>query len=62
MPNDEMFRERIHPEDYPTSQEVRSKAMREKTGYALEDRLSLPGGSIRRVCTVAQPVFDGSGT
>ena len=61
MPNDEMFRERIHPEDYPTFQEVRSKAMREKTGYALEYRLSLPGGSIRRVCTVAQPVFDGSG-
>lgn len=60
-PSEAMFRERIHPDDFSALQEVSSKARREKTGYVFEYRLVLPDGTIRRVCTVAQPVYDGAG-
>lgn len=56
-----MLHERVHPDDYPALQEASSKAVRDKTGYAYEYRLSSPDGSVRRVCTIAQPVFDGKG-
>jgi formate hydrogenlyase transcriptional activator len=60
-PTLEMFRERIHPEDLPSFEEMANKARSEKTDYEFDYRIVLPDGSIRHAHSVGHPVFNDSG-
>src|SRR6266850_7091880 len=60
-PTLEMFRERIHPEDLPSFEEMDNKARSEKTDYEFDYRIVLPEGSIRHAHSVGHPVFNDSG-
>src|SRR6266850_1231942 len=60
-PTVEMFRERIHPEDLPSFEEMANKARSEKTDYEFDYRIVLPDGSIRHAHSVGHPVFNDSG-
>jgi PAS domain S-box-containing protein len=57
----EMFRGSVHPEDRAYVDETIDKAMREKTDFAFDHRIVLPGGSIKHVYSMAHRVFDDSG-
>ena len=52
---------RIHPDDVPSFDRNLERAVREKTGSAIDFRLLLPDGSIKFVHCVSRPVFDASG-
>ena len=60
-PTLEMFRERIHPEDLSSFEEMANKARSEKTDYEFDYRIVLPDGSIRHAHSVGHPVFNDSG-
>jgi PAS domain S-box-containing protein len=60
-PTVEMFRERIHPDDFSSFRDAWHKAKSEKTDYDFDYRIILPDGSIRHAHTVAHPVFNDSG-
>jgi PAS domain S-box-containing protein len=61
LPERETVLERIHPEDRDRVLECVQTAIREKTDYAVEFRIVLPGGTIRRVHGSGHPVFGASG-
>jgi PAS domain S-box-containing protein len=60
-PTQEMFVDRIHPEDRHFTEEVAEKAKSEKTDFEFDHRIVLPDGSIKHVHSLAHPVFDASG-
>jgi PAS domain S-box-containing protein len=60
-PTEEMFRERIHPEDRPFIEERFETARREKTDFEYDHRIVLPDGSIKYIHGVAHPVVNESG-
>lgn len=55
------FLQRIHPEDRPLFDEMKSRFSRECSAYELEYRIVLPDGAVRHCHHVAHPVFAASG-
>jgi PAS domain S-box-containing protein len=53
--------QRVHPEDRARWQEVIDRAIRERSGYELEFRILLPGGTVKHILTVGHPVLNASG-
>jgi PAS domain S-box-containing protein len=53
--------QRIHPEDLARFDENLERAVREKTGSAIDFRLLLPDGSIKHVHCVSRPIFNAAG-
>jgi PAS domain S-box-containing protein len=62
IPNEEMLRKSIHPEDRPFIEEAFRQARSEKTDFEFDHRIVLADGSIKYVHSVAHPVLDDSGT
>jgi PAS domain S-box-containing protein len=60
-PTEEMFVERIHPEDRQLMLETADKARKEKTDYEFDYRIILPDGSLKHIHGVAHPVVNKSG-
>jgi len=54
-------RSRVHPEDLPTFDAYRERAIREKTASKVDFRVVLPDASIKHVHCVSHPVLDASG-
>jgi PAS domain S-box-containing protein len=52
---------RVHPEDRPKWQEAIDRAIAEKSGYEVEFRILLPGGTVKYIHTVGHPVLNASG-
>jgi PAS domain S-box-containing protein len=53
--------QRVHPEDRAKWQEAIERAIAEKSGYDMEFRILLPGGTVKYIHTVGHPVLDASG-
>jgi PAS domain S-box-containing protein len=53
--------ERVHPEDRAKWQEAIERAIAEKSGYEVEFRILLPGGTVKYIHTVGHPVLNASG-
>lgn len=51
----------VHDEDRAAAVEKLSKAIKERTSYANEDRITRPDGEIRFVKIVGEPIFDEAG-
>jgi len=51
----------VHPEDRARWQEAIDRAIAEKSGYEVEFRILLPGGTVKHIHTVGHPVLDASG-
>jgi diguanylate cyclase (GGDEF)-like protein/PAS domain S-box-containing protein len=60
-PAGERFRERIHPDDCARYLELLGPALAEGRGYDIEYRIVRPGGEVRWVRSVAEPVVDDTG-
>jgi PAS domain S-box-containing protein len=54
-------RQRTHPEDRVKWQGAIDRAIAEKSGYEVEFRILLPGGSVKHIHTVGHPVLNASG-
>src|ERR1700730_15984286 len=54
-------RQRTHPEDRAKWQGAIDRAIAEKSGYEVEFRILLPGGTIKHIHTVGHPVLNASG-
>jgi C4-dicarboxylate-specific signal transduction histidine kinase len=61
QPSYETFLERVHPEDRPLAKQVLEQAVRERSRYQHEYRITLPDGSVKHVQAVGQPDITGSG-
>src|SRR4029077_5061241 len=61
MPSWEKRLQRVHPEDRARWQGAIERAIQEKTGYDLEFRILLPGGTLKWIHTVGHPVLNASG-
>ena len=59
--SEQMFLQRIHPEDRPRAEQTIDRAVRERSDFVQEYRLVLPDGSIKYVHTVGHPVVNESG-
>ena len=59
--SEQMFLQRIHPEDRPRAEQTIGRAVRERSDFVQEYRLVLPDGSIKYVHTVGHPVVNESG-
>jgi PAS domain S-box-containing protein len=57
----DFFRNRIHPEDRPVSDEIFRRAQLDKTDYNYSYRIVLSDGSIKHIYSVAHPVLNQSG-
>ncbi len=55
------FRERTHPEDLISSDLARNRAIETKSGYELEYRVLLPGGTVRWIAGRARCILDENG-
>src|SRR6201987_5683308 len=53
--------QRIHPEDRVKWQEATDRAIGKKSDYEVEERLLLPGGTLKYIHTVGHPVLNSSG-
>jgi PAS domain S-box-containing protein len=53
--------QRVHPEDRAKWQGTIDRAIAEKSGYDMEFRILLPGGTVKYIHTVGHPVLDASG-
>src|SRR6202795_4359085 len=53
--------QRVHPEDRAKWQEAIERAIAEKSGYEVEFRILLPGGTVKYIHTVGHPVLNASG-
>ena len=53
--------QRIHPEDRAKWHEAIERAIAEKSGYEVEFRILLPGGTVKYIHTVGHPVLNASG-
>jgi len=60
-PTEDMFQERIHPEDRPSMLEIVHKPRREQSEYEVDYRLVLPDGTIRYVHAIGHYVFNAAG-
>ena len=58
---EEIFRERVHPEDRPGLDAVRQAAVQAQADFETEYRVLRPDGVIRNVYLVGHPVVDASG-
>jgi PAS domain S-box-containing protein len=54
-------RQRTHPEDRGKWQGAIDRAIAEKSGYEVEFRILLPGGTVKHIHTVGHPVLNASG-
>ncbi|PYX13393.1 MAG: hypothetical protein DMG84_19250 [Acidobacteria bacterium] len=54
-------RQRTHPEDRAKWQGAIDRAIAEKSGYEVEFRILLPGGTVKHIHTVGHPVLNASG-
>jgi PAS domain S-box-containing protein len=61
LPERETVLDRIHPEDRDRLLEYVQKAVREKTDYAVDFRIVLPGGTVRHIHGLGHPVFSATG-
>jgi PAS domain S-box-containing protein len=52
--------QRVHPEDRARWQEAIDRAIAEESGYEVEFRILLPGGTVKHIHTVGHPVLDAS--
>ena len=52
---------RVHPEDRAKWRGTIDRAIAEKSGYDMEFRILLPGGTVKYIHTVGHPVLDASG-
>jgi len=53
--------QRVHPEDRARWQGTIDRAIAEKSGYEVEFRILLPGGTVKHIHTVGHPVLNASG-
>src|SRR6266446_3666143 len=53
--------QRVHPEDRARWQEAIDRAIAEESGYEVEFRILLPGGTVKYIHTVGHPVLNASG-
>src|SRR2546426_1942807 len=53
--------QRVHPEDRARWQGTIDRAIAEKSGYEVEFRILLPGGTVKYIHTVGHPVLNASG-
>ncbi len=53
--------QRVHPEDRSKWQGTIDRAIAEKSGYDMEFRILLPGGTVKYIHTVGHPVLNASG-
>jgi PAS domain S-box-containing protein len=53
--------QRMHPEDLANVQEIKDRAIREKSDYELDHRIVLPDSTIKYTHTVGHPVLNASG-
>ena len=53
--------DRMHPEDRAGVQEIKDRAIREKSDYEVEHRIVLPDGTLKYTHTVGHPVLNASG-
>jgi PAS domain S-box-containing protein len=53
--------QRVHPEDRTRWQGTIDRAIAEKSGYEVEFRILLPGGTVKYIHTVGHPVLNASG-
>jgi PAS domain S-box-containing protein len=53
--------QRTHPEDRAKWQGAIDRAIAEKSGYEVEFRILLPGGTVKHIRTVGHPVLSASG-
>jgi PAS domain S-box-containing protein len=60
-PTFEERRQRTHPEDRAKWQGAIDRAIAEKSGYEVEFRILLPGGTVKHIHTVGHPVLNASG-
>jgi PAS domain S-box-containing protein len=60
-PTIENARELIHPDDLSSTYEALEKALRERSDFKYDLRISRPDGTIRFVQSLAHPVFNESG-
>jgi PAS domain S-box-containing protein len=61
IPNHEMVRQRIHPDDRRRVRERADKAVEAKTGWDDEFRIVLPDGTVKHIYAIHHPVFSASG-
>jgi PAS domain S-box-containing protein len=52
---------RMHPEDRAKVQEIKERAISEKSDYEVEHRIILPDGTVKYTHTVGHPVVNASG-
>jgi NO-binding membrane sensor protein with MHYT domain/nitrogen-specific signal transduction histidine kinase len=57
----EKLLQRIHPEDRAKWHGVMERAIVEKSGYEMEYRILLPGGTVKYIHVVGHPVLNASG-
>src|SRR4029077_17192551 len=60
-PTFQFFLERVHSEDRPFVQQSLEAAIRDRTGFAFDFRISLPDGSIKYLHGVGRPIIEASG-
>jgi PAS domain S-box-containing protein len=53
--------QRIHPDDRARFQQVRDRAITEKSDYEVEYRILFPDGAVKHIRSVGHPVLDASG-
>ena len=61
IPNHEMVRQRIHPDDRGRVRERAEKALGTKTDWNDEFRIVLPDGTVKHIYAIHHPVFSTSG-
>jgi PAS domain S-box-containing protein len=61
LPTGEMYKERIHSEDFERLRQLRHKALRDKADYVAEHRIVLPDGTVEHIQTIAHPVLNTAG-
>ena len=60
-PDIEAILQRIHPEDRDRVRQYAEKAVRDRTDYACEFRILLPGGEVRHIQALGHHVFSATG-
>ena len=53
--------QRMHPEDRVKVQEIKDRAISEKSDYEVDHRILLPDGTVKHTHTVGHPVLNASG-
>ena len=61
VPTNEVFRERIHPEDRDRAYEFLLNMARRASDYEQEHRILLPDGSVKHIHAIGHPVLDEAG-